>query len=300
MTIIGFMSLGATAGSLSDGNEDSVMVESSQKPLDQVAGDESNDPHLGPAGGDGEVSKNVTPPGPAGGDGEVSKNDTPPQSPPPPSMTKDNFDFGFGHVRRRFTCFNGYQTVMVRDIRECGFGSQRRVVVGGGYRRLSAHGGYSYGGGYATGGGYYNGGGYVYKQPIVRYYKPASRAAVMQAEKRARRAAQNGYGADYGYDNGGYAVGVYARGYAGGYGYGNGGYPVGYGAQMGYGEGFGGGRHHKAKRGYRYQGQAYSVMGGYIAGNGAGYGYDAGYGVGFGYSGTTIHYGPIMTKDGSY
>ena len=279
MTVIGFMSLGASAGSLSDGNGDSVLVDSEATPSDQVAGDESEYPHPGPAGGGGEDAKNVAPP----------------QDPPPPGMTNENFDFGFGHVRRRFTCFNGYQTVMVREFRECGFGIQHRVVVGGGSRRLNAYGGYSYGGGYATGGGYNYGGGYVYKQPLVRYYKPASRAAVMQAEKRARRAAQYNYGAGYGYDNGGYA-----GSYVGGYGYDNGGYSAGYGAQMGYGEGFGGGRRHKAKRGHRYQGQASSVMGGYSAGYGVGYGYDAGFGAGFGYGGTTIHYGPIMTKDGAY
>ena len=102
-----------------------------------------------------------------------------------------------------------------------------------------------------------------------------------------RRAVQYNYGADYGYDNGGYV---------GGYGYDNGGYPAGYGAQMGYGESLGGGYRHKGKRGHRRHGQVNSMIGGY----GAGYGYDAGYGEGFGYGGTTIHYGPVITKDGAY
>jgi hypothetical protein len=231
------------------------------------------------------------------------KNNPPPQNPAP----RPNYgggvhggDGGFNQMARRFACYNGYQIIMVRNLRECGFGIQRRVVTGGGYRvkrpraRYAYNGGYAAGGGYAYGGGYATGGGYgyAYPQPIVRYYKPASRAAVMQAQKRARRAAQYSYGAGYGYDNGGYAGG----GYVGGYGYGNGGYPAGYGAQMGYGKGYVGVRRHKAKRAHRRHAQAYGAMGGYNAG----YGYDAGYGAGFGYGGTTIHYGPVMTKDGAY
>ena len=344
MTVIGFMSLGASAGPTGDNTDGSVMVDAGLTPPDQVAeggdgknnpppgpvdggggagGDDKNNPPPGPVAGGGDDNNNP-PPGPVGGDGGDDKNNPPPQQQPPmgggndgknnppPDGGKNNpppqnpaphphygsgknnggWDGGFGHMARRIACYNGYQILMVRDIRECGFGIQRRVAVGGGYRHQRAHVGYAYGGGYSYGGGYANGGGYVHQQPIVRYYKPASRAAVMQAEKRARRAAQYNYGAGYGYDNGGYAGGGYAGGYVGGYGYGNGGYS----AQMGYGEGLGGGHRHKAKRGHRRQGQAYGMMGGY----GAGYGYDAGYGAGFGYGGTTIHYGPIMTKDGAY
>ena len=248
-----------------------------------------------PAGGGGDDGKNNPPPTPPGGGGDDGKNNPPPTPSPRPihggGVGVGGGDGGFNQMARRFACFNGYQIVMVRNIRECGFGTQRRVVVNGGKRRLRAQGGYAHGGGYAYGGGYATGGGfgYAYPQPVVRYYKPASRAAVMQAQKRARRAAQYSYSAGYGYDNGGYA--------AGGYGYGNGGYPAGYGAQMGYGEGYVGARRHKAKRAHRRHAQAYyGAMGGYNAG----YGYDAGYGAGFGYGGTTIHYGPIMTKDGAY
>jgi hypothetical protein len=254
-----------------------------------------------PAGGGGDDGKNnppPTPPSPPGGGGDDGKNNPPPAPPPAPNPSPrprhgggvGGGDGGFNQMARRFACYNGYQIVMVRSLRECGFGVQRRVVVNGGKRRIRAQGGYAYGGGYAHGGGYATGGGYgyAYPQPIVRYYKPASRAAVMQAQKRARRAAQYSYGAGYGYDNGGV--------YVGGYGYGNGGYPAGYGAQMGYGEGYVGVRRHKAKRAHRRHAQAYGAMGGYNAG----YGYDAGYGAGFGYGGTTIHYGPIMTKDGAY
>lgn len=244
-----------------------------------------------PAGGGGDDGKNNPPPTPPGGGGDDGKNNPPPPPPPPNPAPRPNYggggvrggDGGFNQMARRFACYNGYQIVMVRSLRECGFGVQRRVVVNGGKRRIRAQGGYAYGGGYAHGGGYATGGGYgyAYPQPIVRYYKPASRAAVMQAQKRARRAAQYSYGAGYGYDNGGYV---------GGYGYGNGGYPAGYGAQMGYGEGYVGVRRHKAKRAHRRHAQAYGAMGGY----------DAGYGAGFGYGGTTIHYGPVMTKDGAY
>lgn len=333
MTIIGFMSLGASAGPTGDDTATGVMIDSGQTPPEQVSegGDGKNNPPPGPVGGAGDDDKNNPPPGPVGGDGGDDKNNPPPQQQPqnppmgggndgknnpPPEGGKNNpppqnpaphphygggknnggWDGGFGHMARRIACYNGYQILMVRDIRECGFGIQRRVVVGGGYRHQRAHVGYAYGGGYSYGGGYATGGGYVYQQPMVRYYKPASRAAVMQAEKRARRATQYNYGAGYGYDNGGYAGGGYAGGYVGGYGYGNGGYGI----QMGHGEGFGGGYRHKAKRNHRRHGQVYRMMGGYGASSGAGYGYDAGYGAGFGYGGTTIHYGPTMTKDGAY
>ena len=185
--------------------------------------------------------------------------------------------------RRGIACYNGYRVVMVRNIRDCGVRLQRRVAVGGGGARSD----YNYGGGLIAtknGGGYAYGGGYGYPQPVIRYYKPASNAAVMQAEKRARRAAQYNYGGGYGYDN---------RGYGGGYALN---YGAGYNMQMGYG-----GSRHNVKRSHRkHRGQAYGMMGG----NGGGYvyggGYDAGYGAGFGYGGTTIHYGPVMTKDGGY
>ena len=184
--------------------------------------------------------------------------------------------------------------MLVRDIRDCGVRLQRRNT-GGGRARVQ----YNYGGGLVAtknGGGNAYGGGYGYPQPVVRYYRPARPAAVMQAERRARRAAQNSYGGGYGYDNGGYVGGGYTMNYGGGgYGYNNGG---GYRVQMNNG----GGRH-KVKRGnrkHRGQAQAYGMVGG----NGGGYvyggGFDAGYGEGFGYGGTTVHYGPILSKSGGY
>ena len=299
-SLIGFTSLGANAGQTGDTTDPSVTIESGNNNAPDVT------EH--PADEDGGMDKSPdnTPPDnmPPGGKGDNGKNEPPPQPPSPPTPSPrpnggggvSGGDGGFNQMARRIACYNGYQIIMVRDIRECGFGIQRRVAVGGGYRvqrpraRYAYNGGYSVGGGYAVGGGYSTGGGYgyAYPQPVIRYYKPASRAAVMQAQKRARRAAQYSYGAAYGYDNGGYAVG--------GYGYDNGGYPAGYGAQMGYGEGYVGGRRLKAKRAHRRHAQAYGMMGGYNAG----YGYDAGYGAGFGYGGTTIHFGPVMTKDGAY
>ncbi len=131
--------------------------------------------------------------------------------------------------------------------------------------RMAYSGGYTYGGGYVVGGkngdcgqyvtrkrhgrrvrvmvgqpayqtqGYVGGGyGYTYgQQPVIRYYKPASRAAVMQAQRRAAKAAAaygydaGGYGAGYSYGAGygyGYGAGVVVSG--GGYGYGDGGYVV--------------------------------------------------------------------------
>lgn len=311
-SLIGFTSLGANAGQTGDTTDPGVTIESGNNAPDVTE-------HPADEGGGMDKSPDNTPPDntppnmPPGGGADNGKNEPPPQPPSPPTPSPrpnggggvSGGDGGFNQMARGFACYNGYQIIMVRDIRECGFGIQRRVAVGGGYRvqrpraRYAYNGGYSVGGGFAVGGGYATGGGYgyAYPQPIVRYYKPASRAAVMQAQKRARRAAQYSYGAGYGYDNGGYAGGGYAGGgYVGGYGYDNGGYPAGYGAQMGYGEGYVGGRRLKAKRAHRRHAQAYGMMGGYNAG----YGYDAGYGAGFGYGGTTIHYGPVMTKDGAY
>ena len=200
--------------------------------------------------------------------------------------------------RRQIACYNGYGVILVRDIRDCGPRAQRqrRVRIGGGYNyggglvATKNGGGYATGGGYVAGGGYAVGGGYAYQQPIVRYYKPASRAAVMQAERRARRAAQYNYGGGgYGYDNGGFGGG-YVMNYGAVYG---GGYAV----QMGYGNG------HKAKhKNRRHRGQVQGMMGGNGVGYnyGVGYGYDAGYGAGFGYGGTVVHYGPVLSKSGGY
>ena len=74
--------------------------------------------------------------------------------------------FAIAPAEARIACHNGYQIVMVRNIRECGFGTQRRVVVNGGKRRLRAQGGYAHGGGYAYGGGYATGGGFGYAYRI--------------------------------------------------------------------------------------------------------------------------------------
>jgi hypothetical protein len=228
----------------------------------------------------------------------------------------DNFGTGNGFRYRNIRCMVNGHRFYVRVRTEC---TQLRLTFGGGY---GYGGGYAHGGGYAysggyhvnTGGGYYvtkkrkgrrvrvlvqapvyapapvyQGGGYVddgygYVQPrVIRYYQPASRAAVMQQRKRAARAARAAaaaYGA-YGYDNGGgygYGAGIVVQG--GGYGYG-GGYATGGG--YGYGDGTG---YRVTKRGKKRlrRGGGMTVIQPTNIYN----------------PGVVYQYGPVMTKDGGY
>jgi hypothetical protein len=147
-----------------------------------------------------------------------------------------NFGSGNGHIRSYKCVLNGY-TVYVPVRGECI--RLKSALAGGSYRSeghdyisggVSVQGGssYAYGGGYATGGGY----GYYEQQRVIRYVAQPSRAARMQAEKRARKAA-----AGYGYASGSGAMIGYGNGVmVGGYGnnvvvngnvYGNGGYAYG-------------------------------------------------------------------------
>ncbi len=170
------------------------------------------------------------------------------------------------------TCVINGRVFKVRDVRRCyvqptyGDYEIRPPVYKSHkkkYRRTMVSGDMTYGGGFAQGGGYSYGGGYGYEQQaIIRYYKPASRAAVMQQQKRARRAATQAYA--YG---GGF-------GYEGGYGYGGG-----YAVQGGYGYEGGNAVTRKKLRRVRTQAPIYMPS------------YDQGY---------VVHYGPAMSKGGGY
>lgn len=189
----------------------------------------------------------------------------------------DSWNYGAANI----TCVINGQIFRVRSTRECyvsvnyggqrqvyrGYKKSRRVMISGGVQ--GGYAGGKNGGGYAYGGGYTYDGGYSYApQPIIRYYKPASRAAVMQTERRARRAARAQM--SYGFvAQGGYAM-------QGGYAYG-GGYQMqgGYAMQGGYGQ-----KHRKHRR-VRYAQPMYMPAPAY----------DAGY---------VVHYGPTISKDGGY
>ncbi len=259
---------------------------------------------VGKPGGNGDSEKN--------GDGVDKNGDGDPLPPPPkPPLggvsggkngdyngggTKyhrnsggDNWNYGAANI----TCVINGKIFRVRSTRECyvgvnyggkrqvyrGYKKSRRVMLSGGVQ--GGYAGGKNGGGYVDGGGYAYNGGYSYApQPIIRYYKPASRAAVMQTERRARRAAraQMSYGfvAQGGYAmQGGYA---YGGGYQmqGGYAYG-GGYQMqgGYAMQGGYGQ-----KHRKQRR-VRFAQPMYMPAPAY----------DAGY---------VVHYGPTISKDGGY
>ena len=189
----------------------------------------------------------------------------------------DSWNYGAANI----TCVINGQIFRVRSTRECyvgvnyggqrqvyrGYKKSRRVMISGGVQ--GGYAGGKNGGGYAYGGGYTYDSGYSYApQPIIRYYKPASRAAVMQTERRARRAARAQM--SYGFvAQGGYAM-------QGGYAYG-GGYQMqgGYAMQGGYGQ-----KHRKHRR-VRYAQPMYMPAPAY----------DAGY---------VVHYGPTISKDGGY
>jgi hypothetical protein len=161
-------------------------------------------------------------------------------------------------------------------------------------RTVVVQGSASVGGGYVSGGGdYATGGDYGVYQPqrVIRYVARPSRAAQMQAERRARkaarRAAQNGYG--YG-DGGmvGYGNGVMVGGYGNnvvinGGAYGGAYAGNGYGRQQVIVQ-----KKRKGKRGRRivvYQQPGYYAQPGMVYGD---YGYDSGY------------QGPNMYKGGGY
>jgi hypothetical protein len=140
---------------------------------------------------------------------DKTPNPTPPSPPSPPSTGGGGNSHEYGSTS--IVCRIGNRSVYVASFRQCkelkyalGYGEGRgggSVVVGGGYVR---------GGGHAT--GYVYGGegyGYNQQQRIIRYVARPSRAARMQAEKRARRSG-HGYG-----DGGmvGYGNGVMVGGY---------------------------------------------------------------------------------------
>jgi hypothetical protein len=223
----------------------------------------------------GELPERPTPPSapPPPGGGEHVKNGEPPAPPrpssPPPSGGGNSSDIGTANI----TCVINGQVFRVRSVRECyvqpQYGSYQPRVPSyqprAKKRRAVVAGGYAYGGGY------------VYApQPVIRYYQPASPAAVMQAQKRARRAQGYGYSGGYAVQ-GGYGYAPQAYGYAPqGYGYG-GGYAVQGG--NGYGQGYGVSR--KKHRRVRSNVPVYMPN----------YSYDPGY---------VIHYGPTISKDGGY
>jgi hypothetical protein len=260
---------------------------------------------------------------PGGGGGDDKNGGNPPPPPPkPPGGGGDGKNGGGIRVvigdrgsrgdvvdYHQITCVVNGHVFQARSTRECyrgsrsfdgGIGGGGGYGIGGGYAyKFRGHGGY--GDGYAQGGGVQvyrprvrrprvvvSGGfegdyGYA-PQPRVRYYRPASPAAVMQAERRRQRA-EFSYG-------GGYDV---QGGYGAGYAYGGG---YGYEGQMGYGEGGGYVRQRKHARKVRH---ARRHGAGY--GNGrqmqGGYAYDGG--IGFSYDpGVVLHYGPTLTKDGGY
>ncbi len=200
------------------------------------------------------------------------------ESPAPPSQpnnrASDNSrEMGAANI----TCVVNGRVYRVRSVSECyvhpQYGSyQPRVpayrVKPKKNRRAAVAGGLSFGGGYSYGGGY--GGGYVYApQPIIRYYQPASPAAIMQAQKRARRAQAFSYSGGYALQDG-YGYGQQGYGYGGGYAV-QGGYD--------YGQGYVAPR--KKNRKVRSNAPIYMPN----------YSYDPGY---------TIHYGPTIAKDGGY
>ena len=104
-----------------------------------------------------------------------------------------SYEGGYGVI----TCVVNGRVFKVRNIKDC-YPQQRtrhyEVRKTSHKRRVAVYGEMNYGDcGCATGGGY------VYApQLVIRYYKPASRAAIMQAQKR-----EAAYGYSYG---GGYAV----------------------------------------------------------------------------------------------
>ena len=153
---------------------------------------------------------------------------------------------GGGDITLSRKCYLGHAWIYVSKKEECymiggsltrggrskGHGYSYAYGGGGGYvggGMVGSYGGsYAVGGsagcncsGYAGSGGYAIGGGYGYygQQPIIRYV-PTSRAAAMQMERRAKKAARKAAAAGYGYYGGGYA---YGGGYGqGGYAYGGG------------------------------------------------------------------------------
>ncbi len=315
-SIVGFMSLDASAGkhgpdyldvARKDKSPGGDLYGKQHAPDEQEHKDgENGKPKIPGGGGDG--GKN-TPPAGMGGDnvnhGDGGSNGA---GGPYGGGRGQTFNFRYNNAYRGVACYTGYGVVIVRDIRDCRTQGQRRVVINGGRKQNYGYaggyaygggyqfgsGGYAYGGGYATGGGF----GYAYPQPNIRYYTSPSRAAVMQAQKRARRAAQS-YGAGYGYEYSGYGysypqpiVRYYkpasraavmqvqkrarraAQNYGAGYGYDNGGYAGGgYGSSLGvtYDNG-----------GYA-PGYGDATTGGTVSYNGGaayGYGVQAGYGQG--------------------
>jgi hypothetical protein len=268
-------------------------------------------------GGGGEVVKVPTPDTPPprdGGGGEVVKVPTPDTPPPPaprPRPPRDRVILGDSGSRgdvvdyHQITCVVNGHVFQARSARECyrgsrsfdgGIGGGGGYGLGGGYAYKFGHGG-GYGAEYGrggvqvyrprvrhprvvVGGGFDGGYGYA-PQPRIRYYRPASPAAMMQTERRIRE----GY-----YGNGaGYAMGGEAFGYGGGYN-----------VQGGYGDGYVKHRKrgHKARHARRMRqhggGYGYEQMQG-------GYGYGQAYEQGFSYDpGVVLHYGPTITKDGGY
>jgi hypothetical protein len=152
----------------------------------------------GPAGPPG-------PPGPPGPAGPSGGHGTP-----------QGGGSGVAGIDKNFACRVGNRMVYVGTRHHC---EELRFAIGfGGSKRRSASvavqgGGYATGGGYVSGGGVIADGDYGYYQPqrVIRYVAKPSRAARMQMEKRARKAARRAAAAGYGMV--GYGNGVMVGGY---------------------------------------------------------------------------------------
>jgi hypothetical protein len=263
-------------------------------------------PNSGGAGGDDKNGGNV----------DKNGGNTPP--PPPPPRGGNGGGKNGGGVRvvigdrgsrgdvvdyHQITCVVNGRVFQARSTRECyrgsrsfdgGIGGGGGYGLGGGYAyKFSGHGrvgnDYGYGGRQVyrprvrhprvvVDGGFDGGYGYA-PQPRIRYYRPASPAAVMQAERRRQRA-EYAYGGSYEMDGG----------YGAGYAYGGGGY--GFQGDMGYSDGGEYVRQRKPARKARHARRNCNC---------SGYGQMQGGGIGFSYDpGVVLHYGPTIVKDGGY
>jgi hypothetical protein len=265
-------------------------------------------PNSGGAGGDDKNGGNV----------DKNGGNTPPPPPPPPPGGGNGGGKNGGGVRvvigdrgsrgdvvdyHQITCVVNGRVFQARSTRECyrgsrsfdgGIGGGGGYGLGGGYAyKFSGHGrvgnDYGYGGRQVyrprvrhprvvVDGGFDGGYGYA-PQPRIRYYRPASPAAVMQAERRRQRA-EYAYGGSYEMDGG----------YGAGYAYGGGGY--GFQGDMGYSDGGEYVRQRKPARKARHARRNCNC---------SGYGQMQGGGIGFSYDpGVVLHYGPTIVKDGGY
>jgi hypothetical protein len=206
-------------------------------------------------------------------------------APPPAPSTSGGGDNGATGDRgdsgdfRQIICVVDGQTFRVRSTNECYQVSRHRSsgnenADGGDDRAPQAHRPRARHRHMVAGGSYrYNSG--DAPQPRILYYRPASPAAVMQAERR-RREAQYGYGDSYGF-SGGYDMHGYDAGYV-------------YGMQQGYGGSQGCDCRRKHVRKVRH-GRRHAI--GYSQQFEQGYGFDYD-------SGVSSQNGLIMMRDGGY